>query len=214
MLGAEGVHSTWATKVSLGNRTLGRPETIARPRLLSVLQPPRLIPRRDSPRSTEAPAQCRPRRWDPGASRSRPQQHRQQRAGRRPAPLQGPTASRAREPALRAECPPYAHALPRAHSLSSHSAAVPTLPPPRVPEAHRAPTHPVFGVPRHLPCREAAAPGALEARGALSRARCCRERKRFLPAAPAPAPGAGSCSKRAGRSSATRALRRKTNRPL
>lgn len=55
MLGAEGVHSTWATKVSLGNRTLGRPETIARPRLLSVLQPPRLIPRRDSPRSTEAP---------------------------------------------------------------------------------------------------------------------------------------------------------------
>lgn len=91
MLGAEGVHSTWATKVSLENRTLGRPETIARPRLLSVLQPlPRLIPRRDSPRSTEAPAQCRPRRWDPEASRSRPQQHRQQRAGRRPAPLQGP----------------------------------------------------------------------------------------------------------------------------
>lgn len=71
--------------------------------------------------------------------------------------------------------------------------------------------------PTGLPCpapptvhREAAAPGAQEARGAQSRARC-RERSRFLPTAPAPAPGAGSCSKRAGRSSATRALRRKSH---
>lgn len=141
MLGAEGVHSTLATGVSFENRTLGRPETTARPRLLSVLQPPRLIPWRDSPRSTEAPAQCHPRRWDPRASRSRPPQHRRQRAGRRPAPLQGPTASGAPGPALHAGCPPDAHALPRAHPPSSHSATVPTSPPPRVPEADRAPTH-------------------------------------------------------------------------
>lgn len=74
--------------------------------------------------------------------------------------------------------------------------------------------------PTGLPCpapptahREAAALGAPEARGAQGRARC-RERSRFLPAAPAPAPGADSSCKRAGRSSATRALRRKSHRPL
>lgn len=74
--------------------------------------------------------------------------------------------------------------------------------------------------PTGLPCpapptvhREAAAPGAQEARSARGLARC-GERSRFLPRAPAPAPGAGSCSKRAGRWSATRALRRKSHRLL
>lgn len=193
MLGAEGVHSTWATGASLQNRALSAPKTIARPRPLSVLQP-RSIPRRDGPRRTEAPAQRRPRRWDPRASRSRPRQHRRPRAGRRPAPLQGPTASRASGPALHAGCPPYAHALPRAHPLGSHGAAVPTSPlpgsqrPPARPPSH-PPTDRVFRAPRRLPCREAAAPGAPEARGAPDRARCCRAKS-----LPSRGPGASAWS--------------------
>lgn len=125
---------------------------MARPRpLFSVLQPQRLIPGRDSPRSTEAPHPGPPPQVRPQSLQEPPLGSRGGRAlGGAPLLSRDP-ASRAPGRALQAGANPiYAHALPRAHLLSSHGVVVPMSPSPRVPEPERASTHRVFGVPRRL----------------------------------------------------------------
>lgn len=77
-----------------------------------------------------------------------PPQQKRQRTGRRPAPLRGPKIDHGSTPG--------AHALPRAHPLSSHSVVVSVSPTSRIPEPERAPTQRVFGVPRRLPRTEKA----------------------------------------------------------
>lgn len=199
----------WRWESVSTTRTLRRPGLWRSPGLFLYLQP-RLILGRESPGSTEVPAQCRPRRWDPRSLQELPLLSRGGSAQGGARPLSGDPRSIVAPRRVPTLCPLSAPRPPSQFPQLSGPRVSPSPDPRARMRAHptglRCPAPPTVH-------REAAAPGAQEARGAQGRARC-RERSRFLPTAPAPAPGAGFCSKRAGRSSATRALRRKSHRLL